>query len=39
LSRPPDQSRRIRRSTLVLTAVALVFYLGYIVLTVYRAHR
>lgn len=31
--------RRIRRRALVLTAVALAFYVGFIALTVYRSHH
>ncbi len=32
-NRTPEQKRRIRRTALVLAAVALVFYFGFIVAT------
>jgi hypothetical protein len=35
-----DQSRRrIRRRALILSAVAIAFYVGFIALTIYRSHR
>ncbi len=39
VNRTPDQDRRIRNSTLLLTAVALAFYFGYIALTIYRSRH
>ena len=34
-----EQRRRVRRSALVWGLVAAAFYLGFIVLTLVRAHR
>jgi hypothetical protein len=31
--------RRIRKSALILTALALVFYFGFIAITIYRSHH
>jgi uncharacterized membrane protein (DUF485 family) len=31
--------RQIRRSALVLTALALAFYVGFIAITIYRSHH
>jgi len=34
-----DRRRRIRRRALLLTAVALAFYVGFIVLSIYRGRH
>jgi hypothetical protein len=36
---PQGQRRRVRHSALVWGLIALAFYLGFIVLTLVRAHR
>jgi uncharacterized membrane protein (DUF485 family) len=31
--------RRVRKSALILTALALAFYFGFIAITIYRSHH
>ena len=33
-----EQLRRVRRTTIVLSLLAIAIYLGFIALTVYRSH-
>jgi hypothetical protein len=35
----PDRRRRVRRTAIILAAVALAFYVGFIVMSVVRASR
>jgi hypothetical protein len=35
----PDRRRRVRRTTVILAAIALAFYLGFIVMSLVRASR
>lgn len=37
--RSPDQDRRVRHSALVLAAVAMLVYFGYIAMKLYRHYR
>lgn len=39
LERPEERRRRIRNGALVLMAVALAFYLGFIALLVHHSHH
>ncbi len=36
--RRQEQLRRVRRTTIVLSLLAIVIYLGFIALTVHRSH-
>jgi ABC-type uncharacterized transport system permease subunit len=35
----PDRRRRVRRTAIILAAVALAFYVGFIVMSLVRASR
>ncbi len=35
----PERERRVRRSTALMAAVALVFYFGYIAMKLYRHYH
>ncbi len=37
--RSRNQERRVRRSTLLVTSVALLFYFGYIAMKLYRHYH